>query len=140
MVRCDRSDSLGLSLLRRNTQIRILIISKEKNSVVAARAAKLRLPCLRGIDDKWLVLKSELERLKISPRQVAFMGNDLNDLECLKNVGLPIAVADAYPEVKKAALFITKNLGGHGAVREICDLLLAAKRKKDPSPGELGSK
>jgi N-acylneuraminate cytidylyltransferase len=65
----------------------------------------------------------------LTPDQIAYVGNDINDLECLRWVGMPIAVADAVPEVLAIAKIITTKRGGHGAVREVCDLLLEAKRQ-----------
>jgi YrbI family 3-deoxy-D-manno-octulosonate 8-phosphate phosphatase len=62
--------------------------------------------------------------------EIAYVGNDVNDLDCMKWVGLPIAVADAAPEVLAVAKWVTSKPGGHGAVREVCDLLLTAKSRK----------
>jgi YrbI family 3-deoxy-D-manno-octulosonate 8-phosphate phosphatase len=62
--------------------------------------------------------------------QIAFIGNDINDISALKIVGLPIAVSDAYPEIKKYTLYTTKKSGGYGAVREVCDLICEVKSNK----------
>ena len=66
----------------------------------------------------------------LTPDEIAYVGNDVNDLECLRWVGLPIAVADAVPEVLAISKIITTKRGGHGAVREVCDLLLTTKSEK----------
>jgi YrbI family 3-deoxy-D-manno-octulosonate 8-phosphate phosphatase len=120
-VRCWRGDGLGLRKLEA-LGISPIIISTEVNAVVGARAKKLKVPCVHGVEDKLAVLgKAALER-GLSWRQVAFMGNDINDLACLQQVGLPIVVQDAHPDVLAHALYRTTARGGRGAVREVCDL------------------
>ena len=122
-VLCHRGDSLGLGLLKA-AGIEVVVLSKEKNPVVAARCRKLGIEYIQGCDDKLTVLKQKAESGKLKPEEIAYVGNDVNDVECLKWVGLPIAVADSVPQVKAAAKWITAKPGGHGAVREVCDLLL----------------
>jgi YrbI family 3-deoxy-D-manno-octulosonate 8-phosphate phosphatase len=130
-VCCNRSDGLGLELLRAGG-IEAVVISKEKNPVVAARCQKLRLLCIHGCDAKLAALQEIARQRSLTPQQVAYVGNDINDLECLKWAGWPIAVNDALPEVRSVARWITSKPGGYGAVREVCDLLLrsAAGAKK----------
>jgi len=128
-VSCDRSDSLGLELLRKHTNIGIFIISKEKNPVVAARAKKLKIKYISGADNKIIVLKKEIKLKKLSPKQVCFVGNDLNDVECFRMVGLGIAVNDSHPLVASIADYKTAKKGGDGAVREVCELILYSKNK-----------
>ena len=124
MVRCDRSDSLGLAMLAR-AGIPAVVLSTETNPVVAARCRKLNLPCIHGVSDKGSRLATLLAERGIDPARVAYIGNDVNDLDCMTSVGVPVAVADAHPRVHEvAALSLTKP-GGHGAVREFCDLLLS---------------
>jgi YrbI family 3-deoxy-D-manno-octulosonate 8-phosphate phosphatase len=126
-VLCDRGDGLGLGMLKA-AGVKVMVISKEKNTVVAARCRKLDIECVQGCDRKRDALEQRARSEALSAEQVAFVGNDINDLDCLSWVGLPIAVADALPEVKTAAKWITTRAGGHGAVREVCDLLIAAER------------
>lgn len=123
---CDRGDGTGLAALRREG-LPMLILSTETVPIVAHRARKLRIECIHGADDKWAVLKPLLDERGIDPRRVAYVGNDVNDLTCLGQVGIPIAVADAYPEVKRVARFITRRPGGAGAVREVCQAVLKAR-------------
>jgi len=123
-VVCNRSDSLGIDLLKKQG-IDIVVISKETNKVVKARCKKLKINCNSGIDDKISILKKEIESRNLKAKDVCFIGNDINDIECIKYAGLGIAVNDAYPDVKKAADFITKKNGGEGAVREIIDKILS---------------
>lgn len=125
-VRCDRSDGLGLERLARSG-LPTLILSKEKNPVVSARAGKLKIPCIQGQDDKLAVLVTCARERGIELDEIAYVGNDVNDAECLRAVGLPIVVADAWPDVIPLARYRTSRPGGRGAVREICELLLDAR-------------
>jgi 3-deoxy-D-manno-octulosonate 8-phosphate phosphatase (KDO 8-P phosphatase) len=120
-VRCSRSDGIGLQKLKK-LKIETAIISTEPNPVVSARASKLNIECFQDCHDKRAVLDEIVERLDISLAEVAFMGNDVNDLPCLSCVALPIVVQDAHPDVISVARYRTKLPGGHGAVREVCDL------------------
>jgi YrbI family 3-deoxy-D-manno-octulosonate 8-phosphate phosphatase len=125
-VSCFRSDGWGLDMLR-NLNIKMAIISSEKNSLVQTRAKKLCLDCYHGVNEKETILQSIVTQCKVDFSQVAFVGNDLNDLSCLRLVGLPVAVGDAYPQVKKIARLVLKRKGGAGAVREFCELLVKAR-------------
>jgi len=120
-VRCSRSDGIGLQKLRR-LGIESVIISTEANPVVSVRARKLKIRCIQDCQDKRAVLEDIAHEKGITLREVAFVGNDINDLSCLECVALPIVVQDAYQDVVSTALFQTSRPGGHGAVREICDL------------------
>ena len=120
-VRCSRQDGLGLAKLRRRGMA-MCILSTEANPVVAARAKKLQLRCIQGCEDKGAALDALLAELGFTDRQLAFVGNDINDLPCLTRAGVPIIVQDAHPDVLAYALYRTTALGGHGAVREVCDL------------------
>lgn len=120
-VRCSRADGLGLSKLKR-LGIHSAIISTETNPVVSARARKLNLRCVQGVEDKRAALESILREHNLTLEQAAFVGNDINDLPCLMAVALPIVVQDAHPDVLPYARYQTKARGGYGAVREICDL------------------
>lgn len=127
-VRVSRSDGLGISMLCQ-AGVGFVIVSKERNPVVAARAAKLGVDVLQGIDDKVGALSAWLECQGLTAREVAFVGNDLNDLPVMAMVGWPIAVADAHPLVRRAARLVLTRNGGAGAVREVCELVLAAHRQ-----------
>ena len=127
-VCCNRSDGL----LLRNVEelgIEIWIISTETNPVVSARAAKLRIPCLQSCENKLQAVQKLCRERNLDLSEVGFVGNDVNDLECLKNVGFPIVVQDAYSEVVAVARYQTQACGGNGAVREICDLFLNVRGK-----------
>lgn len=126
-VMCNRSDGLGLGMLK-SLGLHLLILSKETNPVVSMRAEKLGLPCAQAVDDKAAFLKSYMQRHGLTPEQVAYLANDINDAECLRMVGLPVVVADAWPEVKPLAKLVLTRNGGMGAVREFCDLVCAARQ------------
>ena len=120
-VRCTRSDGIGLNKLRAHG-IETVIISTEPNPVVSARSRKLKIDCIQNCEDKLHALGQLLSKLGLTFEQVAFVGNDINDLSVLTAVGLPIIVSDAHPDVVSYARYQTKAAGGYGAVREVCDL------------------
>lgn len=120
-VCCFRGDGLGLEKLKR-LGIQTIIISTEVNPVVGFRSKKLGIRCIQGCPDKRAALEGVARELDLSLNQVAFVGNDVNDLSCLRAVGLPIVVRDAHGDVVPTALYRTQVLGGQGAVREVCDL------------------
>jgi YrbI family 3-deoxy-D-manno-octulosonate 8-phosphate phosphatase len=120
-VRCNRSDGIGLQKLKK-LKIETAIISTEPNPVVSARARKLNIRCIQDCQDKRAVLDEIAGKMGITLAETAFMGNDVNDLPCLSCVALPIVVKDAHPDVIPVAYYTTKLSGGHGAVREVCDL------------------
>ena len=122
-VVCSRSDGLGLDKLR-NARLPMLVLSTEKNQVVAARCKKVKLPYLQGVGDKLPALKKWLSERHVALDKTAYLGNDVNDLACMQAVGWPVAVADAYPEVKQVARLVLKKPGGRGAIRELADLLV----------------
>ncbi|MDX3238035.1 acylneuraminate cytidylyltransferase [Streptomyces sp. ME03-5709C] len=122
-VTVHRGDGLGIAALRDNG-LPVLILSTETNPVVAARARKLKVPVLHGIDRKDLALKQWCEEQHIAPERVLYVGNDVNDLGCFALVGWPTAVADAHDIVKDAARSVTATPGGQGAIREIASWIL----------------
>ncbi|MGW3495069.1 cytidylyltransferase domain-containing protein [Streptomyces sp. NPDC001020] len=122
-VSVHRGDGLGIAALRRSG-LAMLILSTEQNPVVAARARKLRIPVLYGIDRKDLALKQWCEEQGIAPERVLYVGNDVNDLPCFGLVGWPVAVANAHDVVRGAARAVTTAPGGDGAIREIASWIL----------------
>ncbi|WP_128382494.1 acylneuraminate cytidylyltransferase [Streptomyces cavernae] len=123
-VSVHRGDGLGVAALRRSGRFKMLILSTEQNPVVAARARKLRIPVLHGIDRKDLALKQWCEEQGIAPERVLYVGNDVNDLPCFALVGWPVAVASAHDVVRGAARAVTTVPGGDGAIREIAGWIL----------------
>lgn len=126
MVLVSRSDGMGIALLRRSG-VKLLVLSTEHNPVVAARARKLGVPVLQGIAEKRTVLRDWLTIEGLDPARVAYVGNDVNDLGPMSLVGWPIAVPDAHPRVRAAARVVLTRPGGAGAVRELCDRVVAAR-------------
>ncbi|MFD8967057.1 MULTISPECIES: acylneuraminate cytidylyltransferase [unclassified Streptomyces] len=122
-VTVHRGDGLGIAALRRSG-LELLILSTEQNPVVAARARKLQVPVLHGIDRKDLALKQWCDEHGITPERVLYVGNDVNDLPCFGLVGWPVAVASAHDAVRAAARAVTTTPGGEGAIREIAAWLL----------------
>ena len=126
-VACFRGDSLGL---RRLDEVGVdsFVLTQETNDAVPARARKIRIECIHGIDDKLPVLREEVERRGFSLAETAYLGNDANDAGCLELVGLPVVPADAWPEVVPLAKLVLERRGGYGCVRELCDAIWSAKR------------
>jgi N-acylneuraminate cytidylyltransferase len=116
------SDGLGLSKIK-GQGIPIWVISTEKNPVVVKRCEKLDIDYICGCDDKLSALLGLIDKYQCDIGNTAFVGNDINDMECLEQVGLPIIVADSHPDVCHLGLYKTKRSGGRGAVREVCDLI-----------------
>ena len=128
-VRCWRSDGIGLSRVQA-LGLKTLIISAETNAVVSVRAKKMKTECIQGVDDKAAAIVEWSNATGISLSQVAFVGNDINDIPALQKVGLPIGVADSYEEISPFVKYITTTAGGYGAVREVCDLVVRAHAGK----------
>lgn len=122
-VRVSREDGMGVALLRR-AGIPMLILSTEQNPVVRARAEKLRVPVLHGIDDKEQALRAWATDAGIRLDDIAYLGNDVNDLPAMRIVGWPVAVANAHPRVLAAARVVLTRTGGNGAVRELVERVL----------------
>lgn len=125
-VRCNRSDGIGLRAIE-SIGLVPLILSSETNPVIRARAEKLRVRCIAGVENKLTALTELANELQFDFSQIAFVGNDVNDTECLRVVGLPIVVQDAHPAVIPLARYQTHTRGGYGAVREVCDLLVESR-------------
>jgi N-acylneuraminate cytidylyltransferase len=125
-VTCSRSDGMGIARLRAS-DVPVVILSSETNPVVAARAKKLGVPVEQGVHDKAAALDRIAERYDVSLIDIAYVGNDVNDVDCLRMVGLAAVPADAQPSARACAHYVLKGLGGRGAVRELCDAILAAQ-------------
>lgn len=124
-VVCDRSDSLGIKLLKdKRPDIKIVVISKETNRVVKARCDKLKIECKIGIEDKLTLFKKIIDAENVKPDEVAYMGNDINDIECIQYAGVGVAVSDSDPKVLAVADYITRKKGGLGAIREFINIVL----------------
>lgn len=125
-VQVSRSDGWGIAKLKEGG-IKVIVLSTETNPVVAARCRKLDIEFIQGSADKLAALRAFAETNHFAREQIGYLGNDVNDLACLGWVGVPMAVADAVPQVHSIARLVTTTRGGRGAVREIADQILAAR-------------
>ena len=127
MKRFNTIDGMGLERLR-GIGVKIAIITKENSSIASARAKKLKIDdVFVGVDDKLPVVKKLIEKYDFKMEEVCYIGDDINDIEVLKNVGFPVAVSNAAPQVKAIAAYVTSKGGGNGGVREITDFIYRIK-------------
>jgi YrbI family 3-deoxy-D-manno-octulosonate 8-phosphate phosphatase len=120
-------DGMGLARVR-EAGIAVAIISGEDSAIVHARAAKLKIDdVFSGVSNKRAVIDELCSRDGLGLDEVAYIGDDLNDLAALECVGMACAVADAVEPVKAVAHYVTQRRGGEGAVREVCEFLISAK-------------
>ena len=120
-------DGHGIKLLRQ-TGIEVAVISGRKSNSVALRMKNLGIEHVyQGYEDKRAAFNEIIAKIGITPEQAAHVGDDLLDLPIMTRVGLAIAVADANFAVKQRADWCTTLPGGHGAVREVCDLIMRAQ-------------
>jgi YrbI family 3-deoxy-D-manno-octulosonate 8-phosphate phosphatase len=129
-VVCSREDSLGLQMLRERG-ITAMVISRETSPIVAARCRKLGIPCWQGVEDKSTLLRRLVVERGLTMDEVVYLGNDVNDLTSMQAVGCGVAVSDAHPHVVEAADLVVSKPGGRGAIRELCDRILAQARESD---------
>ncbi|PQO32160.1 phenylphosphate carboxylase subunit delta [Bremerella cremea] len=121
-------DGFGLRLWRQ-AGFKCGVITGRNSQVVRLRAQELGMDIVRqGIQDKATVAEELLQKFNLQPKQLAYVGDDLIDLGVIRLAGLGIAVADAADEVKAAADYTTKTPGGKGAIREVVELILKAKK------------
>jgi len=127
-VMCNRGDGLGIEILK-DLGISMLILSKERNQVVKIRANKLNIEVIYGCDDKPAALTNWLNEHSIGLNESAYIGNDINDIECMKLVGLAISPSDAHWGVTNYVSWVLQNSGGDGAVREFADIMKNARNQ-----------
>jgi 3-deoxy-D-manno-octulosonate 8-phosphate phosphatase (KDO 8-P phosphatase) len=133
LKRFDVRDGQGLVLLRQ-AGILTAIVTGKRTTLVARRADELGIAEVhQGVTDKASTVSALLARHAVSPSAACYVGDDINDLPALAIVGIAVAVADAVPIVCRAAHHVTRAPGGHGAIREVCDLILAAGKTPDPA-------
>ena len=125
-VFCDRGDGMAIEFLRA-AGVHLVIISKEPNPVVSARARKLSLDVHQGIEDKLPILRDWLTKIGVDASEAAYMGNDVNDVECLRHCGLAVVPSDSHATAIAVADLVLTKPGGRGAIREFADALIAAR-------------
>lgn len=128
-ITAHRGDGLGIAALR-DAGVRVLILSKERNPVVLARAQKVGVEVIHGCDDKLSAAKQWLASHSINSSNTVYVGNDINDLEVMRLVGIAAAPSDARPEACLSSSWLLKKAGGRGAAREVADTILLARAIK----------
>jgi len=123
-------DGMGIKLLQR-AGIITAIVTQERTKLVARRAEKLAIPELhQGVMDKLTVIREMAARHGFSLKEVAYIGDDVNDLEALKAVGFSASPADGLPDILAAVDYVCRKKGGEGAVREIIEMILKAQQHR----------
>ena len=124
-------DGMGVERLKKILDIETGIITGELSGSVKKRAEKLDIKELHlGVKDKPNLLKQILKENKLKPENIAFIGDDVNDIELIKSVGLTAAPADAMPDIKKIVDYVCEEKGGNGAFREFAELIIALNKNK----------
>jgi 3-deoxy-D-manno-octulosonate 8-phosphate phosphatase (KDO 8-P phosphatase) len=124
-------DGMGLNLLRKYG-VAVALVSARQGKVVTQRARELGIKhTYVGVKDKLKCIDTIGKRLGVPREEMAYMGDDLNDLRAIESVGLGVAPANAHPWVRERAHWRTRHEGGNGAAREVCDLILAAREKAE---------
>jgi len=123
MVQVNRADGLGISIIKK-LGIEQLILSTEKNPVVLIRAKKLKISCINGVNNKKKILSEYCEKNNLGLQNVAYVGNDLNDLEVINIVGYSFCPFDAHVNIKETANYVLEKNGGDGVIREVADILV----------------
>lgn len=106
-----------------------MIISTEKNKIVTARAFKLGISAMQGVDNKKETLLEYCDNSSINPKDVLYIGNDINDLEAMLSIGFPVCPEDAYPEIKKIAKLVIPVSGGRGVIRQLLYYITTSENK-----------
>ena len=125
----NRSDGLAVSRLK-SCGIPQVILSTEKNNVVAKRAQKLEIPIIHGVSDKSESLRRYCRQNNVLLKDVVYVGNDLNDLQVMKSVGYSVCPSDACKEVRAISRINLKSVGGGGVIRELLSYIKTGKRDK----------
>ncbi|WP_147822649.1 KdsC family phosphatase [Salidesulfovibrio onnuriiensis] len=124
-VMCNRSDGLGIGMIRR-LGVEQVILSTEENPVVLVRARKIRLEAVHGCADKQAGLHELAKDRGVPLDQILYVGNDTNDLQAMRLAGIAVAPADSHPEILAVAHHVTSARGGYGVIRELADLFIKA--------------
>lgn len=118
-------DGMGIDLLHRHN-IPVAFVTQEKTSIVERRAAKLNVTEVhQGVTDKLVVVEELLARHDIAWSEACYIGDDVNDLSVMRKAGVAVSVPNAHHSAKDCAHYVTRKAGGQGAVREVCDLIMA---------------
>jgi YrbI family 3-deoxy-D-manno-octulosonate 8-phosphate phosphatase len=130
LKRFDVRDGQGLVLLR-EAGLLTAIVTRKETTIVTRRARDLGIAEVhQHVIDKAAALADLCARHGLAPAAVCYVGDDVGDLPAMRLVGLPVAVADAVTQVRRAAAYVTRAGGGRGAIREVCDLVLTARCRR----------
>ena len=128
-VICSRSDGFGLDMLRQHGKVHAMILSREENPVVSARARKLKLEVYQGVQDKAQAIQQLIKERNLAQAEVIYIGNDLNDLPVLPYVGYFACPQDAHSEVIRRADLVLSKPSGRGAIRELIEIILRSEHE-----------
>jgi len=130
-LRFDVRDGHGVKLLQR-AGIQVGLLTARASPAVAVRAAQLAIDLIhQDVSDKAKSYATIKQELSLSDRDIAYIGDDMVDVPVLQRVGFAVAVGDAWDGVKLVSDYVTKNAGGHGAVREVAELVLREQGRWD---------
>jgi 3-deoxy-D-manno-octulosonate 8-phosphate phosphatase (KDO 8-P phosphatase) len=133
--RFDVKDGMGIARLKKSG-VEVCIISGRPSKATAARAEELGITRVyQGVDDKLALLKSIAEEMGLTPSEIAYIGDDVNDVPCLEWVGLGFAPSDALLEAQRASDVVTPSRGGYGAVRDAAEFVLQKNQSEGTSKG-----
>jgi YrbI family 3-deoxy-D-manno-octulosonate 8-phosphate phosphatase len=122
-VSCNRSDGLAFDVLRKLKKPSY-ILSTEKNPIVSARAKKLRIHAIQGVEDKVKALLSLVKNNEYNLDRVLYVGNDINDYKAMKLCGYSACPSDSHEKIRSIATFVLQKKGGNGVVRELLEVKL----------------
>lgn len=126
-------DGMGVERLREISGIETGFVTKEKTGFAAARARKLKITEVHcGADDKGKAIEEIAARRGLAVEEIAFIGDDVNDLPALRRAGLSACPSDSFPPVLKEVHFVSSERGGHGAFRQFAELILFAQHGRTP--------
>ena len=125
-VQVNRADGMGISEIKK-LDVKQIIISTEKNPVVSVRASKIGIPCLQGVDNKKDVLLDYCRKNNFDLKQVAYIGNDINDKDAMELTDIKYCPSDAHESIKAISDYVLKTKGGQGVIRELLDLIINQK-------------
>ena len=119
-VTCSRSDGLAFDVLR-ELKKPAYILSTENNLVVSARAAKLKIPCIQGVENKLIGIKELSDKESLNLDKIMYVGNDINDYSAMKSCGFTACPSDSHESIKLISSIVLKTKGGNGIVRELLE-------------------
>jgi len=128
MKKFNTKDGMAVEIANQN-KIKIILMTKENSKIVKTRAAKIKTAaCYIGIKQKELELEKILKKFNIKSKEIAYIGDDINDKEIMKKVGFTVSPFDGITEIKKIADYTAKHKGGEGVLREVVELILSVKK------------